>query len=73
MAMFFVVITPQIVVASIEGGGSRRWSWQLIPDGEEYFFHVLVKHQIVTSVEQIPCPSLSFRDIYMSGSWRSHV
>ena len=26
MAMLFVVITPQIVVATIRGGGSRRWN-----------------------------------------------
>ena len=50
VAMFFVVVAPQIVVATIGRGGSRRWSWQLVPNGEEYVFSVAVEHQVVTSI-----------------------
>ena len=50
MAVLFVVVTPQIVIAPVGRSGSGRWSWQLVANGKENIPSVSIKHRVVSSV-----------------------
>ena len=73
MSMFFVIVTPQVIITAIGRGGSRWQFREFIPDGVEDVSSIFIKPGIISLVSQIPCPLFFFRDINVSWSRRTLI